>query len=73
MSLENQPESKIYTETLNELCLGCVYYPPNLPKDRYPVEDWLELQEKSCSFDYQPGDPDCLLNRKTSCSVVDLS
>jgi hypothetical protein len=54
------------------LCSMCVYFPPNLPEGKYPPEDWLELQKKSCSFDYIPGDADCLASRKTSCSLVDL-
>ena len=54
------------------LCGMCVYFPPNLPAGKYPREDWLELQKKSCSFDYVPGDADCLASRKTSCSLVDL-
>ncbi|MBU2750113.1 hypothetical protein HER14_03955 [Acidithiobacillus thiooxidans] len=55
-----------------KFCNMCVYFPPNLPEDKYPQEDWLDLQQKSCSFDYAPGDADCLLNRKTSCSLMDL-
>ena len=54
------------------LCGMCVYFPPNLPEDKYPHDDWLELQKKSCSFDYTPGSDDCLVTRKTSCSLVDL-
>lgn len=60
------------SDKTKELCNMCVYFPPNLPEDKYPREDWLELQQKSCSFDYVPGDADCLLNRKTSCSLLDL-
>lgn len=55
-----------------DLCPGCVYYPPNLPDHAYSPEDYAVLRTKSCSFDYVPGDQDCLLNRKTSCSLVDL-
>ena len=54
-------------------CLGCVYYPPNLPPHAYAEADYRMLQTKSCSFDYLPGDDDCLQSRKTSCSLVDLS
>ena len=56
----------------HEHCIGCVYYPPNLPPGAYPVEDYRMLQEKDCSFDYSPGDADCAATRKTSCSLVDL-
>lgn len=55
-----------------ELCVGCVYYPPNLPRSAYAEEDYRELQAKSCSFDHQPGDEGCRVSRKTSCSLVDL-
>ena len=58
---------------VEKLCEMCVFFPPNLPENKYPKEDWIELQKKSCSFDYVPGDPDCLVSRKTSCSLVDLS
>lgn len=57
----------------HELCLGCVYYPPNLPPQAYAPEDWNMLQAQQCSFEYVPGDADCLANRKTSCSLVDLN
>jgi len=56
----------------DELCLGCVYYPPNLPEHAYPAEDWKQLQAKSCSFDFSPDDKNCKLSRKTSCSIVDM-
>jgi hypothetical protein len=56
-----------------ELCLGCVYYPPNLPREAYSESDWQELQAKCCSFDCTPGDPECQGLRKTECSLVDLS
>jgi len=59
-------------EKKDELCGGCVYFPPNLPAQAYEREDWLTLQKKSCSYDYQPGDEDCMQTRKTSCSIVDL-
>lgn len=55
-----------------QLCLGCVYYPQNLPSYAYSQEDWLMLQEKRCSFDHLPGDEQCAQTRKTSCSLVDL-
>lgn len=58
--------------TDNEHCVGCVYYPPNLPVHAYAADDYRMLQEKSCSFDYQPGDQGCDSTRKTSCSLVDL-
>jgi hypothetical protein len=60
-------------EKAGELCGGCVYYPPNLPEQAYAREDWLMLQEKDCSYEYQPGDADCKQTRKTSCSIVDLN
>jgi len=56
-----------------ERCVGCVYYPPNLPPEAYPTEDFRILQQKSCSFDFLPGDEDCIQARKTSCSLVDLA
>ena len=55
-----------------ELCFGCVYYPPNLPPSAYAEEDFRMLQAKSCSFDHRPGDEGCRATRKTSCSLVDL-
>lgn len=57
---------------VNELCGGCVYYPPNLPATAYSEADYHELQQKSCSYDHQPDDQDCRKTRKTSCSIVDL-
>ncbi|MBU2803070.1 hypothetical protein HFV02_12590 [Acidithiobacillus caldus] len=57
----------------DSLCISCVYFPPNLPEDKYPPEDWLELQSKQCSFDLTPGSDECQGTRKTSCSLVDLS
>lgn len=60
------------TPNMNEHCLGCVYYPPNLPPAAYPVEDYRILQEKSCSFDFLPLGRGCKQTRKTSCSLVDL-
>jgi hypothetical protein len=56
----------------NPLCISCVYFPPNLPEDKYPPEDWLELQTKQCSFDLTPGSDECKETRKTSCSLIDL-
>ncbi len=56
----------------DELCRGCVYFPPNLPRMAYAQQDWDLLQARSCSFDHQPGTADCLASRKTSCSLVDL-
>ena len=57
----------------DELCLGCVYFPPNLPRKMYADEDWAMLQQRLCSFEYQPGDGGCQATRKTSCSLVDLT
>lgn len=59
-------------ESVNEHCAGCVYYPQNLPANAYSQEDYRMLQQKNCSFDFQPGDDDCNRIRKTSCSLVDL-
>ena len=56
----------------HEHCFGCVYYPPNLPADAYPAEDYRMLQGKRCAFDHLPGDTACAATRKTSCSLVDL-
>lgn len=56
----------------NEHCYGCVYYPPNLPPEAYSAEDYDQLRQKSCSFDYLPCDQGCMQTRKTSCSLVDL-
>lgn len=60
------------TQSMNEHCEGCVYYPPNLPANAYPEADYRILQEKTCSFDFQPLDGNCQVTRKTSCSLVDL-
>ncbi len=57
----------------HELCFGCVYFPPNLPRQSYAAEDWDMLQARTCSFENQPGDAGCQATRKTSCSLVDLS
>lgn len=59
-------------ERTDELCVGCVYFPPNLPAQAYAREDWLMLQERDCSYEHQPGDEGCQQMRKTSCSIVDL-
>ena len=56
----------------NEFCFGCVYFPPNLPRQAYALEDWEILQAWQCSFEYTPGTGDCMATRKTSCSLVDL-
>lgn len=56
----------------NEYCLGCVYFPPNLPRQAYALEDWETLQARQCSFDFLPEDVECQATRKTSCSLVDL-
>lgn len=55
-----------------DLCFGCVLFPPNLPRRMYAVEDWNMLQARSCSFEHLPGDEGCLASRKTSCELVDL-
>lgn len=57
----------------HELCFGCVYFPPNLPRQSYADEDWDMLQKRSCSFENYPGDKGCQASRKTSCSMVDLN
>lgn len=57
----------------HELCVGCVYFPPNLPRRCYAEEDWDMLQQRSCSFEHHPGDAGCAASRKTSCSLVDLN
>lgn len=57
----------------NELCIGCVYFPPNLPQQMYTSADWDMLQDLSCSFEHHPGDEGCQISRKTSCSLVDLT
>jgi len=56
----------------DDLCAGCVYYPPNLPRQAYADDDWTMLQARTCAFEHEPGSPDCLASRKTSCSLVDL-
>ncbi len=56
-----------------ELCAGCVYFPPNLPRHAYAQADWDMLQARDCSFAHQPGGDECLATRKTSCRLVDLS
>jgi hypothetical protein len=56
----------------SDLCGGCVYYPPNLPRLAYSAEDWALLQRLTCSFEYAPGSPDCVQVRKNSCSLLDL-
>ena len=61
------------SENIGELCVGCVYYPPNLPENAYPAEDWAMLRDKACSYDFIPGDPNCEQTRKIACSIVDLS
>lgn len=60
------------TDSAEEHCQACVFYPPNLPADAYSTEDYGMLQAKHCSFDHQPGDRDCEQTRKTSCSLIDL-
>ena len=53
-------------------CAGCVYFPPNLPLNAYPAEDYRMLQTKDCSFDFIPMDDNRNATRKTRCSLVDL-
>lgn len=60
------------TDPDSEHCLGCVYYPPNLPSSAYSEADYRMLQAKTCPFDHRPGDEGCRATRKTSCSLVDL-
>ena len=62
----------IAPSAIHEHCTGCVYFPPNLPQNAYSEDDFQMLQQKSCSFDYQPQDENCKTTRKTSCSLVDL-
>jgi len=57
----------------HDFCWGCVYYPPNLPRNAYSDSDWSLLQSRTCSFDHLPNSPDCLATRKTSCSLIDLA
>ena len=59
-------------QTDTEHCVACVFYPPNLPPAAYPAEDYAMLIRKSCSFDFQPSDRNCIQTRKTSCSLLDL-
>ncbi len=59
-------------DATKDVCGGCVYFPANLPHNAYSKEDWIMLQNKSCSFDLFPGDEECKSTRKTSCSLVDL-
>jgi hypothetical protein len=58
---------------VDEYCLGCVFYPPNLPESAYSAEDYALLQQKTCAYDFMPADGHCMLTRKTSCSVVDMA
>ena len=58
--------------TAAEYCIGCVYYPPNLPQHAYAEDDWAMLQARTCAFEHLPRTQDCQANRKTSCSLVDL-
>ena len=60
-------------QATEEYCLGCVYYPPNLPPNAYSEADWAMLQARTCAFEHAPGTEDCLASRKTSCSLVDLA
>ena len=59
-------------DTRSEHCTGCVFYPPNLPAQAYPAEDYAMLMRKRCSFDFHPADEGCRQTRKTSCALLDL-
>ncbi len=74
MSKQTDPVHEVRSTTREpiERCTTCVFYPPNLPADAYPADDYAVLQQKSCSFDFRPADRDCRQTRKTSCSLVDL-
>ncbi len=61
------------TPLVERYCFGCVLYPPNLPPYAYSEEDWALLQGMACSLEHKPGMPDCLVSRKTSCSLVELA
>lgn len=54
------------------LCGGCVYYPPNLPRQHYAEADWQVLQAMTCACSCLPASEECLASRKTHCSLVDL-
>lgn len=54
----------------HELCFGCVYFPPNLPRQAYSEDDWKMLQARQCSFAYPPDGDDCRQARKASCALV---
>ena len=56
----------------DELCGGCVYYPPNLPSGYYSAADWQVLQALDCAHEYLPASQSCLAVRKTHCELVDL-
>lgn len=47
------------TAESDAVCIGCVYYQPNLPRQAYSVEDWAWLQARHSSFDSTPGDAEC--------------
>jgi hypothetical protein len=51
-------------------CIGCVFYPPNLPAAAYSPTDWQELQALECGYDLTPGSVECLASRKTSCGLI---
>lgn len=68
--MEHKMKSSVRIDT--EHCIGCVYYPPNLPLEAYPAEDYALLIGKTCSFDFKPGDSNCTDSRKTSCSLINL-
>lgn len=74
--MHNKPDlvnkMALNTEEAAAHCCACVFYPPNLPAGAYAADDYKMLQEKNCSFDFEPADRDCVQTRKTSCSLLDL-
>jgi len=61
------------TRLTEQLCFGCVLYPPNLPSYVYSESDWTMLQTLPCSLEHTPGSTGCMASRKTSCSLVKLA
>lgn len=61
------------TALTEQLCFGCVLYPPNLPPYAYAKADWDFLQSLTCSLEHAPGTEGCMASRKTSCSLVELA
>jgi len=56
----------------DELCGGCIYYPPNLPREYYSPADWQALQAMECVHECLPASECCGAMRKTHCDLVDL-